>query len=67
MRKLALNLDKLQVETFSAGDVPARSGTVHAHLGETDPKVCPRSANWWCSVGDRCALTTDPAGCVEWM
>ena len=66
MRKVALNLEALQVETFAAGDVPSRNGTVHANmLTYTDPKVCPRSKNWWCSVGDFCYPSTDPHGC-EW-
>jgi hypothetical protein len=60
MRKLSLELDALRVQSFAAGDVPSRTGTVRAHAPNTDPKVCPRTENWWCSVGDFCAISTEP-------
>jgi hypothetical protein len=60
MRKLSLDVEKLRVQSFAAGEVPSRTGTVHAMAPQTDPKVCPRTQNWWCSVGDFCAFTTEP-------
>jgi hypothetical protein len=44
MKKLALTLDDLRVETFSTGGGKAKEGTVRAHCGVwTDPNYCPVS------------------------
>jgi hypothetical protein len=51
MKKLRMDLDALNVESFTLGDRPDLRGTVRGHLTFTDPRVCPASQNWNCSVG----------------
>lgn len=65
MRKLRLELDSLEVETFDTRDSPARAaGTVHAH-GSEDP---PPDTAWnqhTCDVmscGGTCWLTPNVCG-----
>ena len=52
MKKLKMALDRLQVETFDTGACETARGTVRAHLTWTDPRVCPATANWYCTAGD---------------
>lgn len=54
MKKLKLDMDALRVESFASDAAGEGRGTVHGHLRPTDPKVCPFSNNWYCSVGDGC-------------
>jgi hypothetical protein len=53
-RKLRLELDELEVISFTANEGLKGRGTVIGHLRPTDPRVCPYSQNWYCSVGDGC-------------
>jgi hypothetical protein len=56
MKKLRLDLDKLTVEAFEAGEAAEARGTVRGHLPETHPNVCPGSANWYCTGVGTCTL-----------
>ena len=41
MRKLTLDLDALQIDSFEiTDDAKARRGTVHGHVDYTNPVVC---------------------------
>jgi hypothetical protein len=57
MKKLRLELDELRVESFDAAGDAADEGTVVAHAKETDPRVCPYTYNWHCSVAIQCEPT----------
>lgn len=54
MKKLKLELDALKVESFDAAGDAGEDGTVVAHAKETDPRVCPYTHNWHCSVAIYC-------------
>jgi hypothetical protein len=51
MKKLRMDLDALDVQGFATGGLPDLRGTVQGHLTFTDPRVCPASQNWNCTVG----------------
>jgi hypothetical protein len=54
MKKLQLNVDSLEVESFPAGVKPEQRGTVAAYIPDTDPRVCPPTEDLPCSVGSAC-------------
>ena len=57
MRKLRLDVEKLDVESFGAAAEPPERGTVDARgLPCTHPNVCPASANWYCTGVCTCTL-----------
>jgi len=60
MKKLRLNLEKLDVQSFTAGAKPERRGTVVAYIPETDPRICPPTEDLPCSYG---ACTDYPIYC----
>jgi hypothetical protein len=68
-KKLKLDLDALEVESFASDEAQSERGTVHGLGRETDPRACPGTANWNCSVGDGCTWgpytcnVTCPAEC----
>lgn len=49
MKKLSLDIDQLDVESFESGDAPMDKGTVFAHI--TDRCTGPN-----CDTGDNCSL-----------
>lgn len=53
MKKLTLNLDALQVETFDAGRGLPAQGTVQANALRTP--ICPSHHNTECCATDRLA------------
>lgn len=53
-RKLRLDPEALEVESFAASAEEAERGTVQAHGPGTDPGFCPPSADWYCSYGVGC-------------
>ncbi len=55
MKKLRLDLDALNVESFESDRIAPPRGTVHGRLRYTDPRACPVTGNWYCSVGDTCS------------
>ncbi|HYH82263.1 MAG TPA: hypothetical protein VEX86_20810 [Longimicrobium sp.] len=54
MKKLALHIEMLDVQSFAAGARPEQRGTVVAHIPDTDPRVCPPTEDLPCSVGSAC-------------
>ena len=67
MKKLRLDLDALAVESFESARIATTRGTVHGRLRYTDPRVCPMTGNWYCSVGDTCSdpnFTCGDMGCT---
>ena len=68
MRKLRLNPEELQVETFRVADEGGREGTVFAHTGwDTCQAPCPSGGGGW-SCDATCEHTCgQPASCgYEW-
>jgi hypothetical protein len=68
MRKLALQVDDLAVQSFVAGAGGVRAGTVHAH-GPTaacptgSPLTCPETEWWSCGIVCLPTLETNPCNC----
>jgi len=59
MKKLTLDIESLNVQSFAASPVPEPRGTVEAGaLPQTHPSVCPWSRNWYCSFGE-CTVHPD--------
>ena len=56
MKKLRIEPDQLQVESFATEEAPAERGTVGGRGLETGPGDCPPTADFYCTVG---------AGCTE--
>ena len=55
MKKLKLEMDALRVQSFAAAPVERVRGTVRGHLPPTDPRVCPYSYNYPCTVAKDCS------------
>jgi hypothetical protein len=51
MKKLRLDIERLNVQSFEAGAETERRGTVRGHLPETHPQICPPSEDLYCSFG----------------
>lgn len=71
-RKIRLDVDKLAVESYVTGAESQPRGTVHAHLTWTDPRVCPHTEDWHCTVNEvyctaTCYLTSQEHRCIEEM
>lgn len=69
MKKLRINLEQLQVESFATGDTLSERGTVHARVPDTDPGWCPPSQDAYCSYGHLCTYpyyTCGGWGCRTW-
>lgn len=62
-RKLSLQVDALQVETFAAETAPAGRGTVEGYALPTRPGVCPPSGDWYCTFGG--LQCTAPVTCAK--
>ena len=63
MRKIRLDIEKLNVETFATGDAEPLSGTVRGHwsqLGTCDAVVATCQLNGTCRLtcGSKCGSTT---------
>lgn len=57
MKKLTLNVDALEVDSFLAAEAVERGGTVHGAAIATS--LCPRTFVWSCGIV--CPQTFDPA------
>ncbi len=69
MKKLRIELDQLQVESFQTGGAGAERGTVHGHGPHTDPGQCPPTEDFYCTQGHGCTLadyTCGGANCQTW-
>jgi len=62
MKKLTLDIETLDVQSFEAGARPGQRGTVAAYIPFTDPRVCPPTQDLPCSYG---ACTDYPMYCTE--
>ena len=69
-KKIRLNVDELAVQSYATHEQPQPRGTVHAHLYWSDPRACPHTQDWHCTVnemfctrGDVCWLTTEDHAC----
>ena len=49
-KKIRLDMDKLAVQSYATGEQPPVRGTVHAQALMSDPRVCPRTEDWYCTV-----------------
>lgn len=61
-KKLRLEIDELAVESFAADQELELRGTVEGHAYWSDPKVCPYTENWCCTVNER--FCTQAASCA---
>lgn len=64
MKKLALRLDQLQVETFTTGRLLPSGGTVHGHYGTTHTQAgdsCPGT----CQGADTCFVSCRMTECWQ--
>jgi hypothetical protein len=69
MRKLRIQLDDLQVESFATDAQPAERGTVHARVPDTDPGWCPQTGDAYCTFGHGCTMANYTCGgwnCQTW-
>jgi len=71
-RKIRLDVDELAVESYVTGEESQPRGTVHAHLYGSDPRTCPHTQDWHCTVNevfctrdDVCYLTSREHRCIE--
>lgn len=55
MKKLRIEIEQLQVDTFEIGDVPMARGTVRAHKPWTDPGYCAPTEDAYCTGGWGCS------------
>ncbi|HEX2079817.1 MAG TPA: hypothetical protein VHG08_19025 [Longimicrobium sp.] len=55
MKKLAMKLDELRVETFTTDEQPVERGTVHGHYGTTHTQAtnCDYTCPGFRTYGDR--------------
>jgi hypothetical protein len=65
MKKLRLDIESLDVQSFVAADTPEPRGTVRGHLPETHPIVCPETENFWCTNVTTCTRYID--FCPPWI
>jgi hypothetical protein len=78
MRKLSLDLDDLEVESFSAEDTPAERGTVVGQNAQGTvqldctvicwgTQLCTTGCyTWWLSCGGTCFDVSECGSCPVW-
>ena len=64
MRKLKLDLDKLQVESFVPQPVPTTDGTVHGREWNRDPESTECDGAGWLSIFGTCEGCPSVGTCV---
>jgi hypothetical protein len=52
MKKLKIEMEQLQVETFDLEAISEQRGTVQARVPYTHPGWCPPSEDVYCTYGD---------------
>ena len=60
-KKIRLNVDDLAVQSYATGEQPRPRGTVHGHAYWSDPRVCPHTEDWHCTVNE--IYCTHPDAC----
>ena len=66
MRKLKLNLEALNVDSFELTDAEkARQGTVHGHVDYTHPRVCDTAVDCSFNSCPSYCHTACAATCIE--
>ena len=67
MKKLALDLDRLAVQSFATGTAGRAAGTVQAMSKTTGPTqsplACPDTEWWSCGIVCLQTLETNPCNC----
>lgn len=69
MKKLRIELDRMQVESFATAEAPAERGTVQARVPDTDPGYCPQTGDAYCTYGHGCTMayyTCGGGNCGTW-
>ncbi len=69
MKKLRVDIEQLQVESFETAGAPQKRGTVQAHGPDTDTGTCPPTGDAYCSYGHACTYPQYTCGgweCQTW-
>ena len=69
MKKLRIELDQLQVESFATAETPEEGGTVRGRGLDTFPGDCPPTGDFYCTLGEGCTAPYYTCGgwnCETW-